>query len=539
LSKICVRISLTTLICLLWMGSTSHALFWQDPPLVTINDQSWDRQDFLNWWQEWKEPGMEQPQSPDDFIDWILLSDEAEQMQLYDEPRFKQKVHTFLKVRSLMMLKNEEVDEKISVSDEEIDRIYHRDYTPLLKLRSIELDSEEQCAAFMQAVSQGLSSDEVLSDPALKLPQTGLSEPIVQRPNQLPPHVRTLYEQDPQTRYLPAYSYQDRWFILEIMQRDPGNDNDRANVAESISYTLRKDKQRELTGQLNMRLMEKYQVKMDEQGMKRIHEDGPEEDVAEAAMITFPDFTITGQILYKNALSHYQRFGGKEMKDTSFEEIVQRVANDIVAQSLTSMEALNRHYESKPPFQSVYFFYQRHRLIRELESKLILPYTKVSDEELSHYYNEHREDYAYPVRVRYASVETRNEKMALKLREDLRQGADFYQTLSPLSPAGIETKTTPLAHLIPEMQDLIDRLQPGQSDMLEVDGYFHFIRLIEEPKVDYKPFDQIRDALKVQLTQAKFSQRRAELVAQLRQRTTITVNQNQWQRCLNELNKGQ
>ena len=116
--------------------------------------------------------------------------------------------------------------------------------------------------------------------------------------------------------------------------------------------------------------------------------------------------------------------------------------------------------------------------------------------------------------------------MALKLREDLRQGADFYQTLSPLSPAGIETKTTPLAHLIPEMQDLIDRLQPGQADMLEVDGYFHFIRLIEDPMVDYKPFDQIRDVLKAQLTQAKFTERRADLIAQLRQHTTITVNQN-------------
>ena len=75
---------------------------------------------------------------------------------------------------------------------------------------------------------------------------------------------RTMYEQDPQARYLPAYSYQDRWFIIEIMQQDPGNDNDRANVAESIIYKLRKDKQRELTGQLNLRLMEKYQVQMDE-----------------------------------------------------------------------------------------------------------------------------------------------------------------------------------------------------------------------------------------------------------------------------------
>ena len=86
----------------------------------------------------------------------------------------------------------------------------------------------------------------------------------------------------------------------------------------------------------------------------------------------------------------------------------------------------------------MYFFYQRHRLIRELESKLILPYTEVSDEELTRYYNEHQEEYAYPVRVRYASVETRNEKMALKLREALRQGADFYQALAPLSP-----RTTP------------------------------------------------------------------------------------------------
>nr|WP_320050970.1 peptidylprolyl isomerase [uncultured Desulfuromonas sp.] len=538
MSKIGIKITLMTLCSLLWLCSAAHALFWQDSALVTINDESFSRQNFLDWWQEWQEPDMELPETPDDFINWILLSNEAEQMQLYDEEQFKQKVHTFLKVRSLMLLKQEEIDSKVLVTDDEVAAVYHQDYTPVLKLRSIELETPEQCDKFLTAAGQGLSAEEIIADPALNLDQVKLCGSILQRPNQLPPRIRALYEQDTQARFLPAYSYEDRWFILEVLQKDPGNDDDLAMVAENILYSLKKKKQQELTGQLNTRLMKKYQVQLDEALFSRIHVDGPEADVADAAVITFPDLTITGQILYDNAINHYRRFGGKDIKNISFEDIVRRVANDIVAQTLTTMEALDRHYETKPPFQSVYYFYQRHRLIRGLEHKLIKPQISVSDDELEQYYNTHHDEFAYPLRVRYASVETRNEKMALKLRDELRKGGDFYQVLSPLSPEGIATKTTPVPHLVPEMQALVSTLQPGQCDMLQVDDYFHFIRLVESPRIDYMPFEQIKDSLRAQLEDQKFKEKRAELIARLRQRTNISVNQRQWQRCINEL-KGQ
>ncbi|PLX96195.1 MAG: hypothetical protein C0620_03000 [Desulfuromonas sp.] len=533
-----IRLAILLVMLTILSGTPAFALFWQDAPLVTINEQSLTIEDYQNWWREWKEPQSPLPESPDDYIDWVLLSNEAEQMQLYDEPSFKQKVDTFLKVRSLMMLKQEEVDDKITIGDDEIEQIYRRDYTPLIKLRSIELTSKQQCDTFLAAAKRGNSTEQIFEDPQWQDLEQPVSEPVVQRPNQLPAHIRKGYEQRGSERYLAPYSYNDRWFIIEIMEQDPGNDNDMANVAEPIIYRLRKQRQAELTGQLNLKLMKKYQVQLNQDVIGRIHEQGPDEEVADQAAITFPDLTITAQILFVNASNHYKRFGGKNLKDTSFEDIVQRVANDIIAQTVTTMEALNRDYETRPPFDSVYYFYQRHRLIRELEKALIHPYTEVTEEELHSYYQSHLEDYAFPVRVSYESVETRNEKMALQLRDQLRQGREFDQILAPLAPGGIEKKTTPLAHLIPEMQELVAQLRPGQSDMLQVDDRYHFIRLLEEPKVDHKPFDQVHDSLKAQLSDEKFNQRRASLIAQLRERASISVNERQWQRCINQL-KGQ
>lgn len=540
MSKIILKICLTTFLSLSIFCGSAAAFFWDDDTLVTIDEQSWTIQDYQSWWKEWKEKDMTLPETPDTFIDWILLSNEAEQMQLFDQPRYRQKINTFLKVRSLMMLKQEEVDSKISISEDDIAATYYQDYSPLLTLRSLQFNNKEQCDLFLAATAAGKTTEEVLNDSNLSLPSDGLADEIVQRPNQLPLSIRAMYDNaNTKVGYLPAYQFNDSWFIIEIIGEEPGYDSDLGSVAENIEYTIRKQRQRELTGKLNMQLIEKFNVLIDTDIAQQVHIEGPDAEIAEQTVITFPNMKISAQLLYDNAISHYNRYGGQKMQNTTFEDIVQRVMNDIIAQTVTTLEALDRHYEEIEPFKSVFSFYQRHRLIRELEDQLIHPHTDLSEAEIVVGYESNKQNYAFPERVKFASVETKNERMALQLRDRLRQGDDFNTVLTPLSPTGIETKTLPTAHLIPELQQLVVKLRPGQSEMLQVDDKFHFIRLIESPKVEYQPLEKVRDQLTTELTQQKFDQTRSRLTDQLRQRSTITVNQRNWQSCIKQLTKGQ
>ncbi|MBA3002641.1 MAG: hypothetical protein FP813_02105, partial [Desulfurivibrio sp.] len=109
--------------------------FWQETNLATINGTEYSAEDFKNWWRNWREETTPLPESPDVFVEWQLLVQEATKMQLFLEPSYRSKVGTFLKVRSLMLLQEEEVNEKISVSDEEVRKFYREEYIPKLRAR--------------------------------------------------------------------------------------------------------------------------------------------------------------------------------------------------------------------------------------------------------------------------------------------------------------------------------------------------------------------------------------------------------------------
>ena len=130
----------------LFAGVVPQSVYsWGNPELlIEINDASFTKQDYLDWWEIWKEPETPRPENPDDFIDWMLQVQEAENMQLYDRPSYRKKVSVFLRARSLMLLKQEEVDSNIPVpTRDDLWPQYEEKYVPRFNLRLVTVDSEE------------------------------------------------------------------------------------------------------------------------------------------------------------------------------------------------------------------------------------------------------------------------------------------------------------------------------------------------------------------------------------------------------------
>ncbi|MCF6188719.1 MAG: hypothetical protein L3J49_14745, partial [Desulfobulbaceae bacterium] len=109
--------TLSFFLILLLSVSFVHAgwLPWGNSALVTIDGREYSGDDFRVWWENLREKDMVLPETPDPFVDWVLMFREAERMQLYQDPDYRKKVLTFLKARTLMLLKAEEVDSRISI----------------------------------------------------------------------------------------------------------------------------------------------------------------------------------------------------------------------------------------------------------------------------------------------------------------------------------------------------------------------------------------------------------------------------------------
>ena len=113
------------LLCLsvLFCGVPQEAsAFWFSggEPLLKINDVAYTSSDFRVWWREWREPGSKLPKDMTPFVEWMLLVQEAREMELEDNREYRRKVDIFLKSRSLIMLKQEEVVSRLKEPEKEV-----------------------------------------------------------------------------------------------------------------------------------------------------------------------------------------------------------------------------------------------------------------------------------------------------------------------------------------------------------------------------------------------------------------------------------
>ena len=528
---------LSTLVLVTFFCSNAFSFWGKDEPLATVNSVEYHVQDYLDWWQEWRE-GPELPVSPEEYIDWLLLAAEAEQMQLQDQPRYKRKVEVFLKVRSLMLLKEESVTDKTQWPDEDqLRQIYQKEYTPIWQLRTVTFHDRLQLDSFMSQIQTKtqIDTEAILEELPANLGEAVLSSPVSERQSKLPDEITQLVTQNKDQQFTAPYFWNDTWQIIEIIGFSEGSEQDFAAQRDAIHHHYIKKQQSRLTSELLMKLIDKYNVEIDEEVIRSISYDGVTDEDANKIVLSFLNYKITATELHRVAVKHYQSSPGYKANNVPFEKVIKRVLNDILSQNLTNIEALNRHYELKRPFKPTYEFYSNNRLIKELERKLIVPYVTVSDQEQRNAYEQRKIEFEEPTLVKIIRVETSDHDLATRLNEELRQGVPFKTALLPLSPNGFQPTTQPLLNFSEPTQQSISSLAPGKSTMIENDGNYSFIQLIQFEHQKFASFDEVKEILASQLKQQKFTQLRQELIEKLRNLSTIEINQQQWQRCLDQL----
>ena len=537
-----IKTTLSFLLLLMITCSASTASAWNlwgdSEPLLTVNDQSYQTEDFLNWWREWRED-TQPPSSIDPYVDWILLAKEAEQMQLQDQPSYQKKVATFLRVRSLMLLKKEEIDGKITPPDDETLYAYYlQNFTPRWQLQTVTFRKQADLDLFVAAHTDSpeSGSEDLLAKIGTAAANYSLSSPVWERPKHLPKKILNLLEEAQDQRFSSAYPWRDTWQIVEILAKEPASDADFNQLHNALKPQYLKHQRATLTAELLQQLKEKYPVEINQEVLATIQAEGVPEDQAQVTVLEFLSHKITAAELHAAALKQYNSLAPQQQVKTPFAQILQRVISAIVSQNLVDAEALARHYEQRPPFKSTFDFYRNHRLIRELERQIIQPEVKaITPEAVKQSYEEYKVQLSGPAVVEIVRGETRDGDLAVRLHAKLRQGEDFNAIMTVLGYENAEAEKLPLTHLSEPLQKVLNTLQPGQSDMVEDGDNFVFVRLLKPLQQEIVAFDSVKDSLEAELKRVAFLKRKQEIIQQLRQHSTISVDQQQWQSCLDTL----
>lgn len=514
---------------------TSHAWFWQNKPLVTINDEVFTDQDYRNWWLNWQEPEMDVLSSMDTFIDWQLMAQEGQRMQLDTEPSYQRKIDTFLKVRALMIFKSEAVDSKVKMTQKELWAMYEKDYTPRLNIAVFFFKTEENATTQGNLLRQNKISFDDLKNLSQKDGGPLFNETKWLRRPQIKEGWLSALEGQTAGYITPARPMGDYFIFLNLLEEKGGDKADFATLESSLERKLRKQKSTELTIQLLEDLKKKYEVVIDEEFLAAIDETPLELQLAEKPLITTNQENISGGALQAMMAKERQFRKQYDFKNEDISTLKQRVVNGMLAQTLISWEAIAQHYENKQPFKNTYDFYRRHRLTKEIERRFISPKATLGEGEAKLYYEKNQDQYTYPESVSYVLVEGEKE-LIKRIHKDIVQGANFTTVVNKHFPNGLVTKQSALSQLTPELKAPLLALKRGEvSTPFTLDGNGALVKLMQRKSAIPIPFKQVKEELSQNLSKEKFISSKRDFLTILKGKSTIKINTKKWAKLHHDL----
>ncbi len=530
--RIAFRIFFLGFILLLSLPPTTQAFWFSDRhTLVEIDGIAFQADDYLSWWRHWREPESPVPESPDEFIDWMLKVQDAERMQLMDNPEYRHKVEVFLKFRTLMLLKQEEIDSRLEKpSEAELRHLYNETYQPTLDLKIISLPSDKEVKSVREARLEGQEAEKAAA--AAGLPETPLWKSARIRPLSVDGVLQELFTAPRKKGELLSLESGDGTSLLvEIVAIREGSDEDFALLKGKLEKKLRRQRNQALNSDLIKRLREKYKPLIHTERLAALHDDSSPE-IREAVIVEIAEVKVTGsrflQIMAKERKLFQGRSGHSRISE---ENLKNRVVENIITQTLVGNEALARHYEERPPFKEVYDFYRRNRLNIEWKKAVIAPQVVISDSQVEDEYKRMANHFRRPEEVDVAWVRTADRELARKVQQELMEGRDFFKVMIPRFGAGIEMKKLPLDSLDPFLQEIVAGLAPGQiSSPVEKGEEIVFVKLIRRHQGQPTPLAMVSASLREKLQKKRFSELEKEMLAKLRNHSSVKVKPQVWER---------
>jgi parvulin-like peptidyl-prolyl isomerase len=503
-----------------------QAWFWESDTLVTINGEAFNTEDFDHWWENWREKDTPFPDSPKPFIDWHILTQEAVSMELFREQSYRQKVETFLKVRALMLLRNETIDSRINLGERDLWNNYREHYVPRRHVKILYFDVESAAQETSEGLNAGGTTPADMETAEGKKPQHIYDEWL--RPDTVPGQWDEVLKKLEIGKASLPVEMNTGYVVLVLLEEKGAEEADFQSVERRIREKLRKAREAELTAELIGRLRKKYDVKVDNELFLALDPEKTPEELLDRPLITTSRGTVPARLFLQQLAKEQEFLTQNRFKGTDMEALKNRVLGGMLSQTLTSWEAMDRHYENRPPFEWIYRFYCQHRLIRELEKRLIRPKAQVDDKEVEAYYTEHRQEFTQPETVSLVVLED-DPKLIEKLWNDVRRGEDFLSVVRKYYAREIPVQRVPLDHLPTAVKQAVDQLAKGEVSLpLQSEGKSMLIRLVDRHSENLIPFGQVRTQIAERLSEDKFAQAHENLLKELRARSEIDVNERAW-----------
>jgi hypothetical protein len=507
--------------------------------LVTIDGTSYTKEDFERWWKFWQEPKQPLPKTPDPYIDWLLLAREGKRMQLDEDPGFKRQTRVFLLSRTLFMLKNDAVDSHVSVSDADVKARYQEKYVPRWLVEKLEFKDEAAAKAAWEELAKGsVTIEELLArDPEKGGPLKSRENWL--RPGGIDPGWAAIFSKMKAGQVVDPGETKGGSSLFYMKEQKGSDDEDFGKVREDIRKDLWKEQENALTAALLQDLRRKYQVVVDTERIEALDVNAADDTFTDEVVISSTKRKVTEREfmgIIRKLMANRPMFAHAATDSEQAQKLKVQATGDIIAQSLTDWESLDRHYEKKEPFKWEYEFNYDHRLVLAVEKRLFLhPEAKITDEEVEKYYKANIDRYTQPSLVQVNIVEESQGPID-KVWAEVMRGKEFNKAVKDYFEIPVITQEIPVNHLDPEIKAMVDKLAVGEtSPVFNAQGTRVLVHLVDRTLAAPLPLERVKETIRSQVEDEKMQQERKAYLEKLKSRSEIEVQERKWQAIQKEL----
>lgn len=157
---------------------------------------------------------------------------------------------------------------------------------------------------------------------------------------------------------------------------------------------------------------------------------------------------------------------------------------------------------------------------------------EVSEEEVKRYYEEHKEEFFLPERIRVRHIVVPTLEEARALRERILRGEDFAElarrySISPSAKWGGDLGYIQRGQVGKEFEEAAFALrEPGEiSDIVKTTFGYHIIQLEDRKPPRQLPLEEVEDEIRAKLRERKRQEALEEYLEKARQKYRIAINE--------------
>ena len=334
-------------------------------------------------------------------IDERLLVHEARRMGMDRNPELIQQVDAYVLRESVSRLYNEEILDKVTVSEEEITDYFKKEYEQYT-ISSIETDTSED-AAILEKLKVETDFGKLARESAAHEFRKVVEEAIFIRKD-LSKAIKDVIDSLEPDEISDVFEAGHRYYLLKLIHRNNAPAEGLKSKREEIKQAIRKIKVQERSDEYLQYLIRKMQPEINNEVLSLIPLDGSSDELSKwlqdrSVLVKLRDSTMTvGEFVA------ILKSGKGKSKDIIIKNWIDRQAVDY--------EALDRKYYINSDLKDKTLRYKNKMLVKMFVKNVLSPMVKISEDEIMDFYQDNQNDFSRPARYKIQQITSRAESEA-------------------------------------------------------------------------------------------------------------------------------